>query len=41
MEGMLVKTLVRVVEFADDWPFVARDGAKMSYAPVEALAKMQ
>ena len=32
---------VRVFAFAGDWAIVARDGQKLGYVPVEALARLQ
>ena len=34
-------TQVRVVELVGDWAIIAREGEKMGYVPVEALAKIQ
>jgi hypothetical protein len=34
-------TLVRVVDIFGDWALIARDGQKLGYVPLQALAKMQ
>ncbi len=34
------RTQVHVVEFVGDWAVVAREGEKMGYVPVKALAEL-